>query len=220
MTMQPILLILVGLLAAVLIAGAVYATRMKRRAVYRNLALQLGLTYASVNRALFRKHRYLGRIQQRLKGPIRDIVSGLYQNFPVHAFHYTYAKPAAGAPKSSRHESCFLLEQDRRFPDLHIHPAHRRDRAHFAPGMPAMPGARGAFAEKFSVHGKDQHFAQTVLHPRMVNFLLQHPELTLILEDTAIVITIEGPLRPEAVQPYLDLLVHIRQLMPETLYEA
>lgn len=211
--------ILAGMaLLGFIIALLVLSPRWQRRASFRKVALHLGLTYAPQNRALMRKYRYLDRIAQSLHGPIRDIVGGVYRGYPVHAFHYTYSKSAAVT--ASRRECCFLLEQDRRFPELRVYPVRLSSRALFTPGLPAITMGPSAFAQSFAIYGKDRQFAQLALHGRMMSFLLQHPELALIFEDSAIIIAIDKPLESGSVQHYLDILVQIRQLMPESLYES
>ena len=220
-TTSVIALIVIAVVLVGLLGVINFALESRRRESFKQVALPLGLSYAATNPALIRKYRFLDKLRQGLSGSVRDILSGIYRGHPVHAFNYQFTKPLRlGNGASIRHESCFLLEQDRRFPELRIYPVTMAEKAKRVLGLNDITMDAIEFSQAFIVRAKDREFATTVLHPRMMAFLLRHPGLSLEIDDTTLSITLEQRLEPDTVRTNLDTLIQIRQLMPEHLYPS
>jgi hypothetical protein len=74
------------------------------------------------------------------------------------------------------------------------------------------------FSRAFAVRSRDRKFTYDVCHPRMMEYLLEHRDLSLEIEGRCVAMSFDRRLKPEEVPARLQQLIQIRQLFPEYLY--
>ena len=218
---------------AILIAFAVAAflkpiREKRRRQAARRMAEKLGLNFqAGPDHDLPERLKFLRRFDIGEKRYAFNIIHGQYRGHPVRAFDYhvtTVTEGATGATRgktrTSHSMSVYLLEQPVAFPEVEITPKSLFHTIGQAFGMETINFENEVFNKAFVVRAADRRFAHDVCHPRMMEFLLQHPDIDLEIEEHCIAIRYDIPRRKvKEVPRHLDILVEIRELMPRHLYE-
>jgi len=145
-----------------------------------------------------------------------NIIQGVYRGHPVRCFDYHFA---TGTKDSTSHYfSVFLLHHPMQFPKVEIDANSFFHRVGQTLGMETIKFESESFNRVFVVTSTDRRFAYDICHPRMMAFLLQHPDLSLEIEGNCIAICYMSRQKAKEVQPHLDVLVDFRELLPEHLY--
>jgi len=76
------------------------------------------------------------------------------------------------------------------------------------------------FSSAFSVRSKNKKFAYDICHARMMEYLLDNRDLSIEMEANCISLVFSRRLAPDRVQPNLDRLVEIRELIPRYVLEV
>lgn len=147
-----------------------------------------------------------------------NIIQGIYRGHPVRCFDYHFATGRMG--RTRRRFSVYMLQHPVQFPRLEISPKSfldRMDRA-LGLGMESVHFESMAFTNAFAVNTVDRRFAYDVCHPRMMEFLMQHPDFFIEFEGNCVAVCYRFCLNTSKVRPHLDMLVGIRERMPGYLY--
>lgn len=153
-----------------------------------------------------------------------NLVLGDFDGESVQCFDYhyeTYSTDSKGNRKTDHHwYHIYALTLPKSFPEITIGPENIFTRFAKNFGYPSIDFESHEFSRKFLVQSPDKRFAYDVCHARMMEYLLQHPDLTLEIEGPvcALIFTnrrSQGELRAE-----LERLVAIRRLLPEYLFAA
>jgi hypothetical protein len=75
------------------------------------------------------------------------------------------------------------------------------------------------FSKAFTVRSKDKKFAYDICHPRMMDYMLNHPYITIEIEHDAFATCADGLFSPEAVERRLKVMLDLRKLFPRYLFE-
>ncbi len=210
------------IVVAAIVGIALRIWEKRRRESLAKKAAQLGLHF-KVERDydVPERLRFLKRFDEGVDRYAFNIMQGVYRGHPVRAFDYHYAiTDDYGTRRDSSHFyfSVFVLHQPVQFPELEIVPQRFYHRIGEAFGMETFNFESQAFNRAFFVRAANRRFAYDVCHPRMMAFLLKHPEINLEIEGHCIAICYETRQQVSEVQPHLDALVDIRELMPAHLY--
>ncbi|HPD16423.1 MAG TPA: hypothetical protein PLE19_15830 [Planctomycetota bacterium] len=214
-----------GILAVVGLAIFGWLAEKKRREAFAALAERLGLVFSpGRDPALPLRYGFLDALRQGDNRYAFNILRGDYQGFPVQAFdfHYeTHSTDSKGHRQTHHHYlSFFLLEQRRDFPELRIYPEGFWQKFGQMLGFEDIDFESLEFSRAFCVRSKNRRFAYDVCHTRMMEYLLQHRDLSLEIEHTAIALSFNRRLKPEEIPARLDQLVQIVNLLPEYLYRS
>jgi len=219
------LVILVLALVVVVVVGVVafqHGREKKRREAFRQLAASLGLRYTARDDAMGQHFSYLNALDQGHNRYAFNILHGEYQGHPVQAFDYHYETESTDSKgRRTTHDhysSFFLLEQDKAFPELRIYPEGLLSRFGQMLGVEDMDFESVEFSKAFVVRSSDRKFAYDVCHTCMMEYLLEHQDLSLEIDGRCIAMTLPQALGPAEVPERLNQLVEIRQLFPEYLY--
>ena len=224
---MPGLMILVFALVVVLVVGVVafqHWREKKRREAFRQLAASLGLRYTARDYAMGRHFRYLDPLDRGYNRYAFNILHGEYQGHPVQAFDYHYETESTDSKgRRTTHDhysSFFLLEQDRTFPELRIYPEGLLAKFGQMLGFDDIDFESVEFSRAFVVRSRDRKFAYDVCHARMMEYLLEHRDLSLEIEGRCIAMSFPRRLKPEEIPERLEQLVEVRRLFPDYLYRA
>jgi hypothetical protein len=215
------------IIAALVIAGVIAASiaAKKRREAFAVLAQRLELTYsAGKDYSLADRYEFLDKLAQGSDRYAYNILSGVYQHHSILAFDYhyeTYSRDSKGNRQTHHHHfSFFILEMERAFPELTISREGVFSKVAQALGYDDIDFESHEFSRKFCVRSKDKKFAYDVCHPRMMEYLLANPDLTIEIEVNVLALAFSSCLDVEQIEPNLKRLVQVRSLMPQYLFAA
>lgn len=210
---------------AIVIAVAVlgWLWEKKRREAMASVAARLGLDFTpGRNHAIAGHYQFLDALRKGSNRYAFNILSGRYREFPVYVFDYhyeTHSTNSKGQRQTHHHYfSFFILEQSRDFPELRIYPETIWHKLGKMIGFDDINFESLEFSRAFCVRSKDRKFAYDVCHPRMMEFLLAHRDLSLEIELHAVALSFNRRLKPEEIPARLDQLVEIVNLFPDYLY--
>ncbi len=218
-----IIIVVVLIVIAAAIAGWLW--EKKRREALAALAGRLGLSFSpGRNPGLAARYQFLDALRQGSNRYGFNILHGQYQGYPVLAFDYHYETHSTGSKgqRQTHHHyfSFFILEQARDFPELRIYPEGIWQRLGQMLGFNDIDFESLEFSKAFCVRSKDRKFAYDICHPRMMEYLLAHRDLSLEIEHTAVALSFNHRLKPQEVPERLNQLVQIVNLFPEYLYRS
>jgi len=215
-----------GLGVALVIVLGIFGWRYekKRREAFQRLAERLGMRYYKRDPSIANRYKFLDKLRQGSNRYAFNILEGDYQGHPVKVFdfHYeTHSTDSKGRRQTHHHYfGFFILEQEKRFPELRIYPEGLLSKFGQMIGFDDIDFESSEFSKAFVVRSKDKKFAFDICHARMMEFLLARPSLSIEIEGQCVSMSFYKRLKPEEVEPKLRQLVEFRDLFPEYLYRA
>lgn len=216
--------IIAGIAVIAIIFGVLnHLKEKKRRQAFQTLAQKLGLTYTAKDYSMEGRYGYLHALQQGSNRYAFNVLQGTYESRPVCTFDFHYqteTRDTDGNRQVNHHYfSFFILEQTVPFPDLRIHPENILTKFGHLVGLHDIDFESAEFSRTFVVRSEDKKFAYDICHTRMMEYLLQHKDLSLEIKGTSVAMGFNKRLDPDAVPTRLQQLVEIRNLFPEYLYQ-
>jgi hypothetical protein len=216
------LVIVVVVLVIIGLAVLSWLQEQKRREAFQQLALELGLSYVAKDRTLPDRYAFLNALRQGDDRYAFNVLAGTYQEYPVQAFDYhyeTHSSVSKGQSQTQHHYfSFFILQQERSFPELRIYPEGLLSKLGQMLGFADIHFESSEFSRAFAVRSQDRKFAYDICHPRMMEYLLAHRDLSLEIEGRCVAMSFDRRLKPEEIPGRLQELIEIRQLFPGYLY--
>jgi hypothetical protein len=176
-----------AILVVLCIIGAViwglYAGK-KRRDAMTLLAGRLGLAFRHErDYGLADRYAFLDKLRQGSNRYAYNIMSGSYHEHEVAAFDYhyeTYSRDSKGRRQTSHHHfSFFVLQLLESFPELTIAKEGFLSKIAQAAGYDDIDFESHEFSRRFVVRSKDRKFAYDFCNARMMEYLLEHPDISL-----------------------------------------
>ncbi len=220
--MLPIL-VFAGI-AVLVVAGLIfgYLWEKRRREAFQKLANELGLDYRRRDPSIATRYKFLDKLRQGSKRYAFNVLKGTYEEYPVQIFDYhyeTYSTDSKGRRQTNHHYfSFFILEQERDFAELRIYPEKWLSKIGQAIGFEDIDFESIEFSKAFVVKSTDKKFAYDICHTRMMEYLLDHRDLSIEIERKCVSISFDTRLKPELIPERLRQLVEIRNLFPRYLY--
>lgn len=219
-------LLVFGLIAGLVIVGAIFGhlQAKKRREQFLAIARRLGLGFREHDRTMGDRYHFLDPLQQGKNRYAFNILHGQYGGYPVQAFDYHYeteSRDSKGNRQTDHHYfSYFILEQELSFPELRIYPETLFSKLGQMLGFDDIDFESAEFSRAFTVRSRDKRFAYDICNAKMMEYLLQHRNLSIEIENRCVALSFSGRLQPNEVQMNLDRLVEIRSMFPEYLYRS
>jgi hypothetical protein len=173
----------VGLLLVVLVGVASYLAAKKRRATLAALATARGWSYAP------RDDSWVDRFDGAPFGTghdrqARNVLVGGYDGRSFAAFDYRYSTTETSTDAEGHTQthtqvhpfSVVAIDSGASLPDLSVTPENMLGRLVGRLTGTDIEMESEAFNRAFTVHCDDRKFATDVLHPRMMEYLLQVPD--------------------------------------------
>jgi hypothetical protein len=207
----------------------------RRRRAFQRLAVELGLSYEARDDNLV---EHLGLVHALRQGkrsrlyyilgapPVPryafNVLSGSYAGFSVRAFDF-FCDPERGSGKylSEMDVHCInvlMVVEQKPFPAVLIYSRKRWMRLEQMVKLERVELEAAEFAHAFVVRAHDRKFAYDICHPRMMEYLLEHRDLSLEIEGRCVAMSFDRRLKPEDIPGRLQQLIEIRRLFPEYLY--
>ena len=205
------------------IAWGLYAGK-KRRDDMTLLAEELGLNFRHErNYNLADRYSFLDKLREGSNQYAYNIMSGSYRDYEIAAFdfHYeTYSRDSDGKRKTHHHHfSFFTLTLPKYFEELTIAKEDLFSKIAQAVGYDDIDFESHEFSRKFVVHSKNRKFAYDFCNAHMIEFLLNHPNINIELDQNQLAIGYTSKLKVEEIKDHLDRLIEIRNLMPDYVFE-
>jgi len=220
-----IVLVLASVLLLIVFPLATWLRERRRRKAMKRLASHLGLRYRAQATSPPRRTLLLDALLKAARPFASNILSGTFEGHPVWVFdHYPAGRPVWGheGTENSPVRTCLVLEHGGRFPELGICPRTRGSKLAQSVANVGIEFESAEFSGAFFVHSADRKFAYDVCHPRLMAFLLEHPDLYLEFREDSIVLLVDTHLDKrlpvEEIPRRLKQLVEIRKLLPKYLF--
>ena len=192
----------------------------KRREAMAAIAERHGFAFEPAKcRSIADQYGFLDKLRSGHSRYAYNIMSGDYKGRDIILFDYHYTT-GSGKNRTNHNISCFILRMEKSFPELVICKEGLLSKIAQAAGYDDIDFESHEFSRKFCVRSKNKKFAYDVCNSRMIEYLLENPDLTIEIQFDILAMTFRRRLRPERIGPNLDRLVHIRSLMPEYLFDG
>jgi uncharacterized protein DUF3137 len=218
----PVFVVFAALSLAVLIAAAVYGYRAakKRREQLLAFATSRGWTYTPEE----------PRLVDRFTGPpfgtgfgrrASNVLYGKHDGRDLVFFDYEYKTRTSNGKQTTTtvHRFSVLgLSMGTSMPPLSVDPENFLDRFVGRLSGNDIDLESEEFNRAFTVSCPDRKFASDVLHPQMMEFLLQHRQLGWRFEQDSMLVIAQGRRGPEQIDPTLAVMDGITDRVPEFVW--
>ncbi len=210
------------------VAAVVWATvlpryfRKKRQDEFAWVAKELGLDRRHFEPRIIRMEFPHIRTLNFLGIPATGlgVLSGHYRDHDVLAFDLSIKTKEEDAYRNNMYQSAVCLRMKKEFPKLLVRPGTAVHKTAYAPGAENLDLDNLEFSKHFSVRCESRGFASAFFSPRMMEFFLANPHISLEVAGMDMVQVFEGKLKPREIKEELDLLARIRELMPDHLFAS
>lgn len=209
-------------MAALIVVGSIVFERKRRRQL-AEAAERLGLSFRHErDRALPQRYPFLRALNRGSNRYAYNVVEGVVRGSEICCFDYHYQVQSGSGKKRSTthyHYSVYSLRLPRAFPNLVIARENFLTRMAAAIGFGAISFESAEFTRTFRVNSNDRKFAYDFCHPRMMEYLLKHPDTSLELENDLLCIVEEIHMEAARLGEMVERLLEIRALLPAYLLE-
>lgn len=219
--MNAVVVIVVIVIVAV-IAYLGYLKNKKRREAFAAWAASRGWTYAAENNAVigqFEGEPFDRGDHQRAK----NVVVGQFQNRPVIAFDYSYqthSTDSEGHRQTTTHEyNIISVGLPVPLPVLQVSRESLFSKVGRAIGIRDIEFENEEFNRTFNVHCKDRKFASDLLHPRMMQWLLDSKGPAWRIDRSNLLCWESGNVSPEVIDQQLGYLSAIADQVPRFVWQ-
>lgn len=217
-----ILIFILIALAVVAVAAGSWWIAKKRREAFKRLAKKLGLRYQRRDYTFDDRYVFLHDLDKGSNRYAYNILEGGFEGHFVRAFDYhyeTYSRDSKGRRRTHHHRfSYFVLEHEELFPELRIYPETWLSKVGQMVGFDDIDFESIEFSKAFTVRSKDKRFAYDICHGRMMEYLLDHPDVSLEIDRHCLAMGFDKTLKVDEIEGRLRQLCAIRELFPEYLY--
>lgn len=217
--MQPLFVVLFVIVIGV-VAYFAWQAEKRRREEFGIWASQNGWSYSHQrDRTIRMRYGFLDRLQVGHSRMGYNLLKGEWRGFPAAAFTFRY-KTGSGKNESTHHFSVALIHIEQPFEEVRIHPENVLSRFGQALGFQDIDFESVEFSNAFTVRSKDRKLAYDFCHTGMMEFLLQHRQTAIELEGDTLALFQTRQLSAAELEPMLNHLAGIRELMPEYLFRT
>lgn len=223
--MESLIPVVVAFGLCLIVAALIYSylqTKQRREDLAR-LADEVSLRYDQDDPfGLADRFSNFGPLAQGHDRLAYNVVHGQFSDHPVKAFDFVYYTTEHSG-KTSREVSHYLsvvvFEVGVTFPSLIIRPGNFRNKIAPAPGLDDIKIESVGFNRKFHIKSSDKKFAYDVIHPRMMEFLLGQPRLSLQLEGPVVLVYNGKLLEPKEFKAAMNYANAFLKQIPDFLWE-
>jgi len=220
---MPVLFIMAVILMAV-IGIFSYLANKKRKEALRVLASRLGMVFTEEkNYNLAAQYGFLNKLAQGDNRYLFNTFSGTYrdQQILISDYHYeTHSTDSKGRSQTHhRYLSMFTLQLPLTFPELIIVREGLLSKIAQAFGYEDIDFESAEFSRMFCVRSPDKKFAYDVCNAKMIDYLIDHKDLSIEIDRNVLAMIFDMQLIIEQVETNLNRLLEIRCRMPNYLLE-
>ncbi len=222
---ESLMPLFIALFVVIVVAIAIgsHLQAKRRRDALQALAKRLGMTFSAAKRPdIAKQYAFLDALRKGSNRYAYNLIEGEYRNRRVRYFDFHYATRSTDSKgrRQTHHHYCSiaLLHLERSFPELRIYPETFWSRLGQMIGFKDIAFESVEFSKAFVVRSKDRKFAYDICHPRMMEYLLNHRDLCLEIEQDSLALEHNSLLTPDKIQSRFDLLFELRVLFPQYLF--
>lgn len=216
--MDPVLIVVLGLVVVGAVIWFNYAAAKKRREEFAAFAAQQGLAYTPENNGLARQ--WSGEPFER--GDHRrakNVLTGAFQGRQIVAFDYSYqthSTDSKGQRTTQTHKfGVVVMQLPGPLPHLQVtHEGIFGGAVANALGFRDLQFESDQFNRAFRVKADDERFGHAVVHPRMMELLLARGEIGWRIEGNSLIGWDSGAHDPAEVTNRLHLLQQVIDQVP------
>jgi hypothetical protein len=222
-----VLLLVVGLSLVVLVGYLGYRAEKRRREAMLALAASRGWSFAETD------DRWVGAFtgapfERGHRRSARNVLTGRYDDRPFAAFDYRYYTTETSTDSEGRTSSrevshtfsVVAVDVGCAFPALEVTPEGFFQRMVGRLVNRDIELESEEFNRAFTVTCPDRKFASDVLHPRMMEYLLQHREAAFRFAGTHLLVVSNGSADIAQIDATLGYVDGIADLVPEFVWRA
>lgn len=219
--------IFAGVLTAIMCVAIFFLHRKEvaNRQGLKTEAERLGLQYSYVDPfGIAATYSHLNQLSQGSNRFAFNCIAGRYDGCMTLAFDYQYSvdnpKRRRNQPPESFILSVLILMMQARFPHLIIRPPMMAERFPELPDeMEEIRLENAAFSTQYLTRSTSRRFAEAVLHPGMVDYLVKHPSTSIEINGNTLLVHLAEIMTPEALESQLKRLVEIYRLIPREVFD-
>lgn len=221
--------VLVGLIITVLAIAIVTGLLQKRFADRRRreqlmmLAMSLGMDFEIEDKSNIRNRcPHFGCLDQGHNQYAYNVISGEAAGFRITGFDYVYhtTEPTdRGTIEVGRHFSAILFEAKMKFHPLLICPENLFDGIAGEVVFEDISFESEEFTSRFGVKSGDEKFARDLIHPKMMEFLIQNRGWHICLGSNSAMIYTGKLLSADEFKAGMLFLLEFFDLFPEHLWQ-
>jgi hypothetical protein len=150
-----------------------------------------------------------------------NVLYGTHDGRDLVAFDYTYKTQTSDGKTTTTHTHTFsvlALRMGVAMPPLTVDPENVIDRFVGRLTGNDIDMESEEFNRAFVVSCPDRKFASDVLHPQMMEFLLEHRQLGWRFEQDSMLVVAQGQRTPEQIDATLAVMDRISDLVPEFVW--
>ena len=164
----------------------------------------------------------INRLQYGKRYHAANRFTGLYKGYRITLFDFRYEVEVISGRNQGLVEDpyCFfMLYLPRAFEEVTIYHEGLVSKIKQLSGANDIDFESYAFSRRFRVRSPNPKLAYDFCNGRMIEYLLDHTDLSIELDRNILCLSFNRPLRFEEVEDHLLQLVRIRELMPAYLFE-
>ena len=197
----------------------------KRRTEMGFPAEQLGFKFNHErNYQIAEQYAFLDQLRQGSNRYAHNMMSGTYQGHEISVFDYHYEIESTDSDgdrtTTHHHFSFFILTVAKFFPELTIAKERFFPKIAHAVGFDDIDFESHEFSKMFVVRSKDKKFACDFCNAQMIDYLLEHPNINIELDQNSLALAFDRCLKVEEIEEHLQQLIKIRSLMPDYLFDG
>lgn len=208
-------------IGAIVIAGMIYSyvQSQKRREALFVFATSVGFEFWQEDPAdIPQVYSAFDELTRGYDQKASNVMLGKVGSFSVKCFDYKYVT-GSGKNRQTHTFSAVIFDTDLSFYSLLIRPEGFLDRAAGAVGFNDIDFESEEFSRQFFVKCADKKFAYDVIHPQMMQFLLENTGWTINAIGPNIMIRREGEFDPEQFRSAIMFTVSFLKLLPAYLVQ-
>ncbi|HEX3811927.1 MAG TPA: DUF3137 domain-containing protein [Mycobacteriales bacterium] len=214
--------IIIAILVVAGVAYLGYLNNKKRREAFQRWAASRGWTYTEEDNSLtdrFEGNPFGKGDHRRAK----NVVTGRHENRPVVAFDYSYqthSTDSEGHRTTTTHRfNVVSIGLPVSLPNLEVGREGLFNKMGRALGFHDIEFENGEFNKKFNISCDDRKLAYDVLHPRMMQWLLDNPGPAWRVERSDLLCWDSGRVSPEVIDRQVAYLATIADQVPRFVWQ-
>ncbi len=200
------------IIAVLVVMGIISAVRRRREFVAWAAARGLTL-YPDDDREMDERYPF-DCLQQGHDRLAYDICTGVIDGYEILLFHYDY-ETGSGDDESTWTLSAVILQSPFPLRPLLIRPEGMLDRVSAFFGADDIDFESAEFSRRFFVKSPDRKWAYDIIHQRMMEFLLESPQLTVEFSEDTMIVWDNGVFSIREFENAINLATGIMDRIPE-----
>jgi len=211
---DSLVIVVVSVAVVVLIIYSIYASG-KRRKELAGWAMSKGLLFSPGNdRSFDSKYPNVNCLQKGDSRYAYNIMTGTLTGREFLGCDYHYAT-GSGKSRTQHHFSLVIIKSPILLEPLFIRPENFFDKFAEFVGFNDIDFESAEFSKKFYVKSPDKKWAYDIIHPRMMEFLMNSPEFSIQFDSLSVIVYRDTRFSPAEFEDAANLVNGIFERIPD-----